>query len=171
MIRTRRIPAAAVSVVAAIALCAASAGPVTARAKDSGTTVSSSSATTGQKILKCKLANRQVTVVATAVKSLAGQHYGVAATTTVALCTTKENLTRVYATHLSLKGISGSLAKVNVTVGATRRTSTAALTTLTTPVSAWAHWLFLTYHVTGTLRTTIDARGKVVSQIVGIKQV
>jgi hypothetical protein len=82
MIRTRRIPAAAVSVVAAIALCAASAGPVTARAKDSGTTVSSSSATTGQKILKCKLANRQVTVVATAVKSLAGQHYGVAATTT-----------------------------------------------------------------------------------------
>lgn len=147
----------------------ASAGPARAAAEN-GTPVTVPAASAAQKRAACTAANRTVALTAAARKTIKGRVYGVEATRTLSLCTTKKNRTRVYATELSLKPING-MVKVSVTAGATSQVVRNGVTTVTTPLTAKAKFLFKTYRVTGTLRTVVDRAGRVRSQVLNVQRV
>ncbi|MET3961759.1 hypothetical protein ABIE44_001693 [Marmoricola sp. OAE513] len=162
---------AASTLAVAVSLSVAPTGAVAASKGENGTAVASLAAGPTQKLKKCTAGNRVVTVAPTAAKKVGGQRYVVGASTRIKLCTTKKNVTTVYSWTQTAKVVATGRAKVTVSSGSTKKTVSGGVTTLTTPLTAKAKWLFISVKVTGTLLTKIDKVGKVTSQIVNVKKV
>lgn len=137
---------------------------------ENGAVVVAPAAPARLKIARCTTANRAVTLTAKASKVIKGRTYGLEATRTVNICTTRTNATRVYLWSLVLKPVNGAV-KVSASAGTTTKVVRNGVTTLTTPLTAKARFLFTTYRVTGTLKTVVDRYGKVTSQVVNVRQV
>ncbi|MCZ4498725.1 MAG: hypothetical protein JWQ74_1278 [Marmoricola sp.] len=138
--------------------------PSPASAYASATTVAAATPTK-LKVARCTAANRTVRLTSVVTKKYLGRAYGAEVTRTVALCTTKKNVTTVYSSTLVVKPIAGGLSNVKVTVGSTSRRIVKGITTYRTPVSGKGRLLFVSHKVSGVLTTTVNGKGAVRSWV------
>jgi len=161
----RRRILTAVAMVGAIGLGTGVLVPGPASAETSATTVAG--ATPAKlKLTRCTAPNRTVNLTSKATKTYRGKKYGVEATRQIRMCTTKKNVTTVYASQLWIKAISGGSAKVTVSAGSTIKSVAKGVTTVKTPVACKAKaFLVASHHANGIHTTTVTGKGVVRSWI------